>query len=89
MAEYIRDTVYRIISEPPNADEVWAFKTGDIVRCRKMGFASGKTELVAFEIFGGLNYFRVYPCPSVVDYFFVRTFTRNAPGTGFSETTIK
>jgi hypothetical protein len=49
-AEYIRDTVYRIISEPPNADEVWAFKTGDIVRCRKMGFASGKTELVAFEI---------------------------------------
>jgi hypothetical protein len=48
-AERICDEIYRVIGAPPNATEVWAFETGDAVRCRVRTFAEGERRLVAYE----------------------------------------
>lgn len=44
------DDRYRIVSKNQDPeDERWAFKSGDIVRCRRQAFGDGHVGLVAFE----------------------------------------
>ena len=47
---HVRDDVYRIFSpELSSDDEVWQFKSGELVRCREKLFDGTKKCLVAFE----------------------------------------
>jgi len=47
-ADHREADLYSIIGDKPD-DEVWAFSTGDTVKCRTQTFQSGGSGLVAFE----------------------------------------
>ncbi len=47
-AVHIDGDRYRILTEPI-AEEIWAFQTGEIVRCRPKRFSDGAEVLVAYE----------------------------------------
>lgn len=51
-AQEVGNCVYKIVSVNTNPeDEEWQFKTGSIVRCRKMKLSQGE-RIVAFECVG-------------------------------------
>jgi hypothetical protein len=47
-AEYMGGELYRLTGEKPS-DEIWAFSTGDVVKCKMRTLQPGGSELVACE----------------------------------------
>ena len=56
-AIHLNDDIYQIVSEKLDPNELWAFKTGDTVRCELKALTDSKPKkyLVAVEKAGGYH----------------------------------